>query len=255
MSFKQLFSFPLQLIITGRTQSGKSYLVRKRIIPNIVNQYNAIFVYSPSVNIDEGWKIVKRKYPGKVSLISDINNKDITFFIDEIRKRKEKGKSNKYLFIFDDITTFLSPSNSSYFALLATRGRHLNISYIITTHKYKALNPLLRSNAQYQIFFKITTNLEMASITDEVATVDNPPHVIKKLLESCTGSHNALLIKKGGEDDSYFCLQSSGTIKQVFSIYELIEEFNDESEDGEKFSRSDYKILQQVMKNEKVMFV
>jgi hypothetical protein len=251
-SYKQLFSFPLQLIITGRSRSGKSYMVRNHIIPHIINQYDAVIIYSPSAHLDAGWKGLKKRYPSKVTLIPEINDKDIANFIHEIGKRKVKGKKTKFLFIFDDITTYLTPSNTSFFATLATRGRHFNISFIITSHKYKAFNSLLRNNATQQIFFKITTNLELNSISEEIATVETPPHVIKKLLRACTGSHKAFLVNKGAEEDNYFCLLPSGKFKQVFSIHEIVEELE---ERGEDFTDSDYNVLQRVMTNENVIFV
>ena len=254
MSYKQLFSFPLQLIITGRSRSGKSYLVRNNILPHVINQYGAVIVYSPSAHLDAGWKSLKKKYPNKVTLISDIVDKDIANFIHAIGERKVKGKKTKFLFIFDDITTFLTPSNSSFFATLATRGRHLNISFIITSHKYKAFNSLLRNNAPQQIFFKITTALELNSISEELATVDTPPHIMKKLLRVCTGSHKAFLVDKSGDEDRYYCLLPSGKFKQVFSIHEIIDEVNNE-ETVDDFTDADYNDLQQVMKNENVMFV
>ena len=154
-SYKQLFEFPLQLAIVGRSRSGKSYLLRNGIIPSIIGQYDSVIVYSPTIHgVDKGWVNFKKKYGKKVTLIDEIVPKDIAYFIDEIGRRiKLKGVKTKFLFIFDDITTYLTPSNSSFFATLATRGRHFNISYIITAHKYKAMNPLIRGNLRQRIFF------------------------------------------------------------------------------------------------------
>lgn len=240
------------MVITGRSLSGKSYLLRKHIIPNIIGEYDSVVIYSPSAHLDAGWGKLKSKYK-KVSLVSDINDKDIANFIHEIGKRKEQGKKTKFLFIFDDITTFLSASNSSFFATLATRARHFNISYIITTHKYKALNSLIRNNAKQQIFFKITTALELNSISEEIATVETPPDIIKKMLHVCTGSHKAFYILKGVEGDDYFCLLSDGKVKPVFPIDDILEEFEETS--GMKFTKDDYNMLQSLMKYQNVILV
>jgi len=202
--------------------------------------------------MDSGWGKLKAKY-SKVTLVSDINDKDIANFIHEIGKKKEAGKKTKFLFIFDDITTFLSASNSSFFAVLATRARHFNISYIITTHKYKALNSLLRNNARQQIFFKITTALELNSVADEVATVDAPSQTIKKMLHVCTGKHKAFLVTKGAEEDNYYCLLANGTIKPVYPIADVLQEFEEQS--GLEFSKDDYNMLQQLIKHENLILV
>lgn len=255
MSYKTLFRFPLQLVVVGRSKSGKSYLLRNRIIPNIIGSYDAVIVYSPSALTDSGWQSLAKKYK-KVTLVPEINDKDIASFIHEIGVKKAEGKKTKFLFIFDDITTYLSASNSSFFATLATRARHFNISYIITTHKYKALNPLLRNNAQHQIFFKVTTSLELNSIADEIATVETSPNTIKKMLNVCTGSHKAFLVSKGAEDDEYFCLLANGLVKHVYPIEEAVEEYEEES--GLKFLKEDYKLLQMVQKlgaTENIIFV
>jgi hypothetical protein len=186
-------------------------------------------------------------------LISDINDKDIAEFIHQIGKKKAEGKKTKFLFIFDDITTFLSASNSSFFATLATRARHLNISYIITTHKYKALNSLLRNNAQQQIFFKVTTALELNSISDEIATVESTPNTMKKMLHACTGNHKAFFVSKGPEEDLYFCLLADGTISRVFAIDDVVEEF--EKETGMDITKEDFKAIQRLASKQGVIFV
>jgi hypothetical protein len=211
-----------------------------------------VIVYSPSAHLDEGWGKLEAKY-SKIKLVPDIDERDIANFINEIGKKKREGKKTKFLFIFDDITTFLSASNSSFFALLATRARHFNISYIITTHKYKALNSLLRNNAKQQIFFKITTNLELNSIADELATVETPPKSIKKMLHVATGNHKAFYISKGSEEDNYFTLLANGTIKPVYPIAGILEEYEEES--GLEFSNEDYNLLQKLAKNENVILV
>ena len=254
MSYKTLFQFPLQMVIVGRSGSGKSSLLRNKIIPHIINDYDAAVVYSPSAQTDAGWVKMENKY-NKIHLESNINEKDIANFIFEIGEKKKKGGQTKWLFIFDDITTFLSASNSSFFATLATRARHNDISYIITTHKYKALNPLLRNNALQQIFFKPRTTLELNSIVDEIATVDVPPQSIKNMLKVCTGSYKAFYVFGGGEEDTFFCILANGDIKYVFPIDDVIREFEEET--GEKFTGQDYKILHSLLrKTEKnIMFV
>ena len=252
MSYKTLFEFPLQLVIVGRSLSGKSFLLRNRIVPNIIGSYDAVIVYSPSAFTDIGWQQLANKYK-KVTLISDINDKDIASFIHEIGVKKAKGKKTRFLFIFDDITTFLSASNSSFFATLATRARHFNISYIITTHKYKALNSLLRNNAQQQIFFKVTTALELNSISDENATVETSPNTLKKMLNVCTGAHKAFFMSKGPEEDLYFCLLANGEIKRVFAIDDVLDEYQEEM--GLIITKKDFKVMQAVASKQGVIFV
>ena len=251
MDYKSLFTFPLQLVITGRSRAGKSFLLRNRIIPNIIHEYDMVVVYSPTANLDAGWQKLEKKHK-KMNLVTDINDRNIAEFIYQIGRKKEKGKKTRYLFIFDDITTFLSASNSSFFAALATRARHYNISYIITTHKYKALNPLIRLNAQLQIFFRITSTLELNSIADEIANVDNPPNIIKKMLRRCTGKYNAMLVVKDVDDDIFLCLNNDGGVNAIFSVHAIIGEFEETT--GETFTKDDYKMLAE-FENSNIMLV
>lgn len=251
-SYKNLFEFPIQLTITGQSRSGKSYLLRNHILPTVISQYKSVIIYSPTVLLDAGWPKFKSKYSAKVTLIDDIDHRDITQFIQEIGKRKAKGNNTKFLFIFDDITTYLSPSNSSFFATLATSGRHYNISYIVVSHKYKAINPLIRNNSD-KIFFKPRTVLELNSVADDITTADIDISTIKKMLAVCTSNHKSFYILRGREEDFYYCLLKGGGIKPVFSIKDIIEEYEDESKDV--FTADDYKLLQTLMKNENIIFV
>ena len=214
--YKEKFKFPLQLIITGRTRSGKSFLLRQRILPAIFKEYDGIFILSPTSNLDAGWnkfkKTLTKKQRKNLVFIDEFNEDQILELIRLIGDSKKEGGKEKYLFVCDDITDILTPSKRSFFSKMAIKGRHFNISYIITTHKYNSVNTLIRTNATKKIFFKINQKRELDTIKEENSTVDVTEEDIESMLNMCTGDYASLLIENGAHDDDYSCISKTGKI-------------------------------------------
>ena len=206
------FEFPLQLVVVGRTRSGKSFLLRNHIIPAIIKDYKHIWIFTPTAILDEGWNKLKKKYKKKIELFAEFDNDNILELISEISNSKEEGIKDKYLFIFDDITDRLSQSPSSYFTKLGIFARHYNISYIITSHKFRALNRTLRNNATSKIFFKINSLPELSSVSDENATANITPEELETIINNNTGDYRSFLIQNGPDDDDYFRIEKTGKL-------------------------------------------
>ena len=208
------YEFPLQMTLVGRTRSGKSYLLRKNILPKIIRKYENVFVFSPTAFLDEGWNQIEKKFKN-VILFPEFENDNILQLIEEIGDLKKSGSNLKHLFIFDDITDRLSQSPKSYFSKLAIFGRHYNISYIITSHKFRALNRMIRSNATTKIFFKVNSRPEVKAITDENATLHKSEDDIEDLLEKSTGDYKSFMIKNGKDDDDYYTIDKQGNVFNI----------------------------------------
>ena len=81
---------PLRCILTGLSECGKSVFLTNLIL-NIYNQYDKIYVYSPSLHQDLNQKIFKSF--GKYILIHIIpnilNEEDIDIVIEKIAHNKD----------------------------------------------------------------------------------------------------------------------------------------------------------------------
>ena len=211
-TISELFKFPLQLVVVGRTRSGKSHLIRKTILPAIIKDYDEVFIFSPTAFLDAGWKLLKKKYKKKIQLFDEFENDQILQLVVGIGQAKEAGGKTKYLMLFDDITDRLSQSPKSYFSKLAIYARHYDISYITTSHKFRALNRMMRNNATSKIFFKINSVPELNAVTDENATANVSTDMLAKIVNQNTGDYNSFFIQNGPDDDDYYRIAKSGKI-------------------------------------------
>jgi len=210
--YKKLFEFPLQMVMVGRTRSGKSYLLRERIIPSIISEYKDVMVFTPTAALDDGWKKLKAKYKKKIHLFPEFESDKVTEFIRLHGEAKEEGSKDKTMVIFDDVTNRLTQSNDSYFSKLSIFARHYNLSYIVTSHKFRALNTLMRNNATTKIFFKVNSNPEMNAIKEELGTANVSPDNLEDAIRGNTGKYKAFMIQVGPDDDAYYRIEASGKI-------------------------------------------
>ena len=86
---------PVRCIITGPNSSGKSGFLTNLIL-NIINEYDKIYIYSPSLHQDLYQKIIKcfSNYIQIHIIPNTLNEPDIDIVINEIVNKKNFQKSN-----------------------------------------------------------------------------------------------------------------------------------------------------------------
>ena len=86
---------PVRCIITGPSEGGKSVFLTNLII-NIINEYNKIYIYSPSLHQDLYQKLIKyfSNYIPSHIIPNISNEEDIDIVIEERVNNKDFEKSN-----------------------------------------------------------------------------------------------------------------------------------------------------------------
>jgi hypothetical protein len=225
-SYKKLFRFPLQLVITGKSKSGKSHLLRKKIIPAIIDDYEAIFIISPTADLDLGWKKLKnksKKYKEKIVLIQEFTDETLQETLELCGENRKISNDNdvpeeeqpKYLFVMDDVSDILSQSKKDFFSRMSIKGRHYNCSYILTSHKWNIVNRMIRTNCVNKIFFRITTNNELKSILEDNETYFVKQPELEEIIVNNTGAYKSLLIESDCDSDNYYKIQADGDIVKL----------------------------------------
>lgn len=225
-SYKQLFKFPLKMVITGLSESGKSYLLRNRIIPAIIDDYDAVFIISPTADLDEDWVKLKnknKKNRENVFLITDFTDETLKETLELCGENRRIGNKDeipheeqpKYLFVCDDITDVLSQSKKDFFSQMSIKGRHYNCSYILTSHKWNVVNRMIRNNVKFKIFFNITIVNELESVLDDCSTTKVPKKKLLNMLEDNTGEHEAFMIHNNKREVLYHVIKPNGDIKKL----------------------------------------
>ena len=149
---------PVRCIITAGSCSGKSVIL-KNLILNIINEYNKIYISSPSVHQDLYQKLIKcfSNYIPVHIIKNILNEENIDIVIEEVVKNKDFAKSNTETETFDNIEDLKFSQeyeNNSIIILddlnqkemddprvqaMFKRSRHNNLSIFIISQDYYEL--------------------------------------------------------------------------------------------------------------------
>ena len=171
------FLYPNHLvwcIITGPSESGKSVFLTNLILNNI-NDYDKIYIYSPSVHQNLYQKLIKCFTDYKtINIIPEILNKeDIDVVIDEIVNNKDFEKSETEIKTYESIEELKFPQdygdggniilndlnekemNDAIVQARFKRSRHNNLSIFISSQDYYELSiKTIRANGKIYLIFK-----------------------------------------------------------------------------------------------------
>ena len=101
---------PVRCIITGPSSSGKNVFLTNLIL-NIINEYDKIYIYSPSLHQDLYQKLFKcfSNYIPINIIPNIINETDIDIVIEEMVNNKDFEKSLTAIETFDNIEDLKFP--------------------------------------------------------------------------------------------------------------------------------------------------
>ena len=196
---------PCRVIITGPSNVGKSVFLTN-IILNVINEYNKIYIYSPSLHQDLYQKLIKcfsNFIP--IHIIPKIlNEEDLDIVIDEIVNNKDFQKSDTEIETFDNIEALKYPQDyvdNSIIILddlnqkemddprvqaMFKRGRHNNISIFIISQDYYELNKkTIRCNGNIFHIFKPNSFRDVINLYQDKASMDMTLNEFKLLTSIC----------------------------------------------------------------------
>ena len=197
-------SHPVRCIITGPSECGKTYFLTNMIL-NIFNEYDKIYIYSPSLHQDLYQKLIKcfsNYIP--VNIISNIlNEEDIDIVIEEL-VNKDFQKSDIEIETFNNIEELKFPQeyennsiiilddlnekeiNNDKIQAMFKRGRHNNLSiFMITQDYYEMPKRTIRANGNIFHLFKPNNYLDVRNIYQDKASMDMTLNEFKYLTSIC----------------------------------------------------------------------
>ena len=196
---------PVRCIITGPSESGKSVFLTNSIL-NIINEYDKIYIYSPSLHQDLYQKLIKcfgNHIP--IHIIPNIlNEEDIDIVIEEIVNNKEFQKSNTEIETYESIEELKFPQeyidggiiilddlnekemNDSRVQAMFKRSRHNNLSiFIISQDYYELPKRTIRANGNIYHIFKPNNFLDVRNMYQDKASMDMTLNEFKYLTNIC----------------------------------------------------------------------
>ncbi len=176
---------PLRGVILAPSGSGKTVLLSNLILKMYRGCFERVYVFSPSVNVDQTWEAVK-KYQEDIMKVKEsdaeklyfdhYNPEELENIIDTQHKVILHMKKQKHshlfsvLVIVDDFAD--DPTFSRHSKLLHslfTRGRHNSISTIVSSQKFNAVAPIIRVNATFLVVYKLRNTKDLETFLEEIS--------------------------------------------------------------------------------------
>ena len=196
---------PFRCIITGPSNVGKSVFLINLIL-NIINEYDKIYIYSPSLHQDLYQKLIKcfsNQIP--IHIIPNIlNEEDIDIVIEEIVNNKEFQKPNTEIETYESIEELKFPQeyidggiiilddpnekemNDSRVQAMFKRSIYNNLSiFIISQDYYELPKRTIRTNGNIYHIFKPNNFLDVRIIYQDKASMDMTLNEFKYLTNIC----------------------------------------------------------------------
>ena len=200
------FSGLLRCIAQGPSGCGKTAWLTDTLI-RLLGNCERIYVWSPSVFLDDAWKAV-RDYSEKTlgvnqdrekTFFDTYNDRDLRDVIDlQVRVIQQAKKMNlkqmpQIAIVVDDFAddpSVLHANNA--IGLLFIRGRHAFINAFVGCQKLTLMSPVLRTQATNLAIWRVRNGKELQAILEELSAL-YPAPIIKALYERATEEPHSFL--------------------------------------------------------------
>ena len=183
---------PVRCIITGLSECGKSVFLTNLIL-NINNEYDKIYIYSPSLHQDLYQKLIKcfNNYIPIHIIPNILNEEDIDIVIEELVNNEDFEKSDTKIETYESIEELKFPEehndggiiilddlnekemNDPRVQAMFKRSRHNNLSIFIISQDYFELpKKTIRANGNVSHIFKPNNFFDVRNIYQDKASVD-----------------------------------------------------------------------------------
>ena len=202
---------PIRSLLIGPSGSGKTVLLQNMILDIYKDCFSRIYIFSPSIDIDDSWSSVKKyiEHDMKVK-----NTKDEPIFFDhydpaalqkiintqhkitEYMKKQGHKKLYQILIIVDDFADEpLFTRQSKLLHALFTRGRHSSISSIVSTQKWSALAPIIRVNATELYIYRLRNYKDIECYLDELSALYDKKTLLDAYNQATSQPYSFLYVK------------------------------------------------------------
>ena len=191
---------PCTGIFLGPSKSGKTVALISLILEQCRGVFERIYVFSPSVNIDDGWIPVKKYIEGDLGVNTE---REQTYWdewdeaalrriiqqqrkITEASKKLEMKKLYQVLVVIDDFadTPQLHKPHGALDTLFI-RGRHMQISTWVSSQKLRLISAAVRVNMQFLCCWRLRNQHELDAVIEELSAL-LPKEQLYRLYEQAT---------------------------------------------------------------------
>ena len=171
--------------------------------------FSRIYIFSPSIDIDDTWLPVKKYISEELTVTEDeqIYYQDFDGeavqhilttqkkVIDHQKKDPKTKKLFSILLIFDDVADNKAIHNNQALNSCFTRGRHSQISTILSTQKYNAVSTIIRTNMDSMYLFRLRNANDLFSVVDELSALLDKKILLEVYMKATEARFSFLFIK------------------------------------------------------------
>ena len=191
---------PCTGIFLGPSKSGKTVALISLILEQYKGVFERIYVFSPSVNIDDGWIPVKKYIEQDLGVNTE---REQAYWdewdesalrriiqqqrkITEASKKLEMKKLYQVLVVIDDFadTPQLHKPHGALDTLFI-RGRHMQISTWVSSQKLRLISAAVRVNMQFLCCWRLRNQHELDAVIEELSAL-LPKEQLYRLYEQAT---------------------------------------------------------------------
>ena len=195
-NYDHMGSLPTRSVFLGPSGTGKTNLICNLLLNHYRGCFEKIYIWSPTLPVDKTWDSVKEYCKKELKqtetkqdkyFFDSYNPEDMQKVIDTQFKVVEYMKNQGYkklysiCIIIDDFVdnAKFCHSNNSLLNTLFIKGRHMCISTLCTTQKFRCLSSIIRTQITEIYVFPLRNNSDLEAFVEEVSAVYDK----KKILE------------------------------------------------------------------------
>ena len=201
---------PVRCIITGPSECGKSVFLTNLFLNNI-NEYDKLYIYSPSVHQDLYQKLIEcfSNYKPIHIIPNILNEEDIDVVIDEIVNSKDFEKSDTEIETYESIEELKFPQEYENISIIILddlnqkemddprvqamfkRSRHSSLSiFVISQDYYELGKKTIRCNGNIYHIFKPNNFRDVLNIDQDKSSMDMILNEFNLLTSTCWNEKN-----------------------------------------------------------------
>ena len=180
---------PTSFLLAAPTASGKTMIILNILLRYYKDQFARIWFFSPSIKLDPQYAPL-RKYLDKMTdqqreplYFEDLDQSVLGKLLDEQRKiteecRKRSIKVPQVCVVLDDLadrgdilTKRQGGDKGSHLVSLATRGRHLGVTWIISSQVLNLVGTVIRKNVRCMAIWRLRNHKEVEVLCEELSGV------------------------------------------------------------------------------------
>lgn len=251
---------PSSWIFSGPTCSGKTQAWLTLILNVYRGMWDRVFVFSPSILIDDSY-VELRKYLDKMAskdeklYFEDMDVAALGKILDDQRAICEMAKKRnmrcpEILCVVDDMAdradvlarrSGVRNQGGSHMVSLAVRGRHMHVSWMVSTQCLNLVSLPIRKNVRNILVWRARSSREIDCIVEELAAVYDKETLLK-FYETAVNDepYSFLNVKLDAQDRrDMFWLRWEARLLPEFETNPPLEESDDDRQHLEQRSRKD----------------